>query len=183
MQIKRVGFHNREIKSMYFEAFPKRERMPFPLMVMMSGLWNTQFLAFYEGERPVGMIYLAKNFRMVFIMFFAVEKTLRSKGYGSEMLREIKKRFPRKKIVVSIEPTDDGEEINARRKVFYLRNSFRETGWKMCLGGTEQEILSVGDFKKREFISFLAHYSNGTLWPKIWRKENEVKEWNSSQND
>ena len=39
--------HKNEIKQLYEAAFPKTERMPFPLMLIMSCLWHTEFLAYY----------------------------------------------------------------------------------------------------------------------------------------
>lgn len=104
MVIKKVGFKNKEIKRIYFDSFPKNERMPFPMMVAMSGLWNTDFLGFYENEAPCGFVYLSNIGKTVFVMFLAVEKSLRSKGYGSAILDEIKNRYPDKKIIISIEP-------------------------------------------------------------------------------
>lgn len=41
--VKSVRLSDRDIKRIYFDAFPKNERMPFFLMVLMSKLWNTQF--------------------------------------------------------------------------------------------------------------------------------------------
>lgn len=82
LRTQKVKIINTDIKRIYFEAFPKRERMPFPLMVAMSKLWNTQFFSFYDSEIPCGFIYLASNRSIVFVMFFAVDKFLRSKGYG-----------------------------------------------------------------------------------------------------
>jgi GNAT superfamily N-acetyltransferase len=133
--------------------------MSFLLMIAMSKLWNTKFLALYDNDTPYGFVYLAKNKKLVFIIFFAVDKSLRSHGYGSEILAEIKRMYPSKKIIVSIEPCSpesDDIQIRIRRKNFYLRNGFKETGWQMKLNGVEQEILVAnGDFRKRQFIAFL----------------------------
>ncbi len=49
--IEKVKLSNRDIKRIYFDAFPKSERMPFFMMVAMSKLWNTQFLSFYDGDK------------------------------------------------------------------------------------------------------------------------------------
>ena len=51
MQIKKVRFRNSDVKSIYFDSFPKNERMPFSMMVAMSKLWNTDFLSFYDGDK------------------------------------------------------------------------------------------------------------------------------------
>ena len=173
MFIQKVRLADKKIKQIYEDSFTKNERMPFVLMVAMSKLWNTEFLSFYENDIPCGFIYFAKNSRIVFIMFFAVSEDMRSKGYGTLILNEIKKMYPSEKIIVSIEPCleqSSDEELCIRRKNFYLRNGFRESGYNMRLNKTDQEILVAnGDFNKRQFISFFAHYSNGTVWPKIWK--------------
>lgn len=40
------------------------------------------------------------------------------------------------------------------------------------LPGVDQEILICsGPFDKGEFRLFFVLYSNGTVWPKIWRQE------------
>lgn len=172
LRVEKVKLNNSRVKHIYKDAFPAKERMPFPMMVAMSKLWNTSFLAFYEGDTLCGFIYLAKNRKMVFVMFFAVDQKLRSKGYGSVILKEIGKRYSDKKIIISIEPCDEGVtdiDIRRRRKDFYMRNGYVETGYRMKLSGVEQEIIIAnGSFSKNEFRRFFAVYSNGTVWPRIW---------------
>lgn len=172
--IEKVKLSNRDIKRIYFDAFPKNERMPFFMMVAMSKLWNTQFLSFYDGDIPCGFAYFALNRKIVFVMFLAVDESFRSKGYGSAILMEIKNRYPDKKIIISIEPCDDSApdiELRKRRKEFYKRNGYNETGYMIKLSGVKQEIIITnGDFDKKEFLLFFILYSNGTVWPKIWMK-------------
>ena len=98
IRVKKVRLNSTDIKRIYFEAFPKKERMPFPMMVAMSKLWNTQFFSFYDGDVPCGFIYLASIGKIVFVMFFAVDKALRSKGYGSAILQDIKNKYPEKRL-------------------------------------------------------------------------------------
>ena len=72
---------------------------------------------------------------------------------------EIKNRYPEKQIIVSIEPCDDSApdiEIRKKRKAFYKRNGYYETGYMIKLSGKEQEIMITnGDFDKKEFFCFL----------------------------
>ena len=177
LKTKNVKLKSTDVKRIYFEAFPPKERMPFPLMVAMSKLWNTQFWSFYDGDTPCGFVYLAHSGKLVFVMFFAVERSLRSKGYGSAILREVKSRYPDKKIIISIEPCDARAPdigLRKRRKAFYLRNGYQETGYFMKLNGVVQEIIITGgQFVKGEFRRFLARYSNGIMWPKIWKQSVE----------
>lgn len=174
MQIKKVGFRSSDVKNIYFESFPKTERMPFSMMVAMSKLWNTDFLSFFDDDKLCGFVYLAHNRKIVFVMFLAVDKTLRSKGYGSAILQEIQNRYPNKKIIISIEPCDNNApdiDLRTRRKGFYMRNGYKETGHRMKLNGVVQEILiSNGEFDKKQFRIFFALYSNGTMWPRIWKQ-------------
>lgn len=107
-------------------------------------------------------------------MFLAVDKTLRSKGYGSAILQDIQNKYPEKKIIISIEPCDNDApdtELRTRRKDFYMRNKYKETGYMMKLNGIIQEIIiSNGEFDKKQFLTFFAVYSNGTMWPRIWKQ-------------
>ena len=175
IQTRKVTLNHADIKRIYFEAFPRKERMPFPLMVAMSKLWNTQFFGFYDSGIPCGLIYLALNRKIVFVMFLAVDKRLRSNGYGSAILRQIKEKYSGKKIILSIEPCDDGVldmALRKRRKAFYIRNGYQETGYRMKLNGVVQEILIAnGKFVKKEFRSFFTFYSNGSMYPKIWKEK------------
>ena len=165
---------NADVKNIYFDSFSKKERMPFLMMAAMSKLWNTEFLGFYDEDILCGFAYLAHNSKIVFVMFLAVDKTLRSKGYGSAILQDIQNKYPEKKIIVSIEPCDkDAPDIGLRlrRKDFYIRNGYKETGYMMRLNGIVQEIIiSNGEFDKKQFRAFFAAYSNFTVWPKIWKK-------------
>lgn len=168
-----VKLNNAGVKRIYLDAFPKEERMPFPMMVAMSKLWNTNFWAFYNEDVLCGFVYMAMNRSLVFIMFFAVNKALRSQGYGSAILQEISKKYPNKKIIISIEPCDKHApdlKIRKMRKAFYLKNGYQETGYKVKLNGVVQDIIiKNGEFSRKEFRSFFAVYSNGTVWPQIWK--------------
>lgn len=172
LKVRKVKLKSKDVKAIYFDLFPPNGRLPFCMMVVMSKLWNTKFLSFYDNDKLCGFIYFAVQFKQVFLMFFAVDKELRSKGYGREILNELKKLYPMKKMIVTIEygNTDKTKE-QERRKRFYLNNDFKETGYLIRMGGVEQEILvRNGQFSKVKFRAFLALYSNGILWPKIWKK-------------
>jgi len=173
LKVKKVSLNSKDVKAVYFDSFPPNERMPFWMMEAMSKLWNTGFLSFYDNDKLCGFIYYAVQFSQVFVMFFAVNRELRSKGYGSEILNELQKLYPAKTVIVSIEHSNNDKtgELE-RRKRFYLRNGFKETGYLIRLKGVEQEILvRNGQFSKSRFRAFLALYSNGTLWPKIWKSD------------
>ena len=181
MQIgmRNVKLCDREVARIYREAFPKGERMPFPMMVAMAKLPQTQFWAAYEGETCIGLVYLALGPTLVFLMFLAVDRPFRSKGYGSAILREIGRCYPDRKVFVSIEPCDECSPdltIRQKRKAFYLRNGYRETGHHIQLAGKWQELLLAnGSFDSSELRSFFLRYSNGTMRPKIQKSQDATE--------
>lgn len=174
LRVERLIFskNKREVKRIYMQAFPKEERMPFSLMLGMSLLWNTQFMAFYDGDILCGLIYMATIGKTSFIMFFAVDEKLRCKGYGGRILAKVQELYPKNKIIISIEPCNveaENKQLRLRRKNFYKRNGYSETGYFMKLAGMEQEILvKNGVFQKSQFRLFFMLYSNLTMYPKIW---------------
>lgn len=174
LRVEKIAKSKRkEIKDIYTASFPKEDRMPFGMMLIMSYLWNTEFLSFYDGETLCGFVYMAKIRKLTFIMFLAIAENLRSKGYGSGILNKIQSMHANNKIVISIEPCDkdaDDIEQRLRRKKFYTDNGYAETGYFIKLGGKKQEIIiKNGTFDKREFMLFFMQYSNFTLIPKIWK--------------
>ncbi len=166
-----------EVKDIYVSSFPKEDRMPFALMLMMSYLWNTEFLAFYNDKLLCGFVYMATIGKQSYVMFFAVKENLHAKGYGSYILEIIQSMHLNNKIIISIEPCDESTEDyeqRVRRKNFYLKNGYLETGYFMKLGGKKQEILiKNGLFNKLQFILFFMLYSFCAVIPKVWRYDNK----------
>ena len=57
-----------------------------------------------------------------------------------------------------------------RRRQFYLRNGYAQTGYLVELSGQKQEILlQNGDFDPEECFAFFQKYSNGAMRPPIFR--------------
>lgn len=177
LKAEKVTFKNRKrVKEIYVSSFPKEERMPFLLMLLMSKMKNTKFLCFRnEGKDVCGLAYLGAVNHVTFIMFLAVSKTARSKGYGSCMLKSIELLYPENKIIVSIERCDENVvdiEKRIRRKKFYIKNGYQETGYLVKLPNILQEVLiKNGEFDEEEFSSFFKKYSNGAMKPKIMKKD------------
>ena len=175
LRVENVLFSKRkkEIKQIYMSSFDKRDRMPFSMMVAMSCLWNTEFLAFYDGDVLCGFVYMATIGRQSFLMFFAVDESLRSKGYGSRILDCVSKRHPKSTIVVSIEPCNQPEAddiaMRLRRRDFYIRNGFNITDYYMKFGKIQEILVKGGVFSKPRFRLFFALYTNLTMYPKIWK--------------
>ena len=91
LEIKKVKLSNKNVKKIYLDAFPKKERIPFFMMVLLTKITHTEFLAFYDKDLLCGLVYSATIGNITYIIFFAVDKDIRSKGYGSKILDEMQK--------------------------------------------------------------------------------------------
>ena len=176
LKVKHVLFckDKKKVKEIYFSAFPKKERMPFGFMLVLSCLPTTKFLAYYDEGTVCGFLYYGKVGRQVFVMFFAVDEQLRSSGYGSEILSMLHKKYPKCQITVSIDPPIEGtsdSEIRQRRKQFYQRNGFIDSEYDIKLNGMMQQVLvSGGAFSKTRFSAFLLAYSCLAIIPRLRRR-------------
>lgn len=175
LEVKKVKLSNKNVKKIYIDSFRKEERMSFFMMVLLTKITPTEFLAFYDNSQLCGFTYLSTIKNITFIMFLAVDKNLRSKGYGSKILEKIQERYPNQKIVISIERCDvdaTNKKDRIRRKKFYLKSGYIDTGYFIELSKIEQElIIKNGVFDKEELYNFFVKYSNGVMKPRIWKKE------------
>lgn len=175
LRVRNVSRKSRRVKEIYLASFPKKERMPFWSMRLMAKMTATRFWEFSDGDTVCGFAYLGMAEGISFLMFLAVDPSLRSRGYGGRILEEIRRRCSPDKILVSIERCAEGADNlsqRRRRREFYLRNGYEPTGFCIELSGVEQEILIRGGvFDPDEFAAFFKAYSNGTMHPRIWREE------------
>lgn len=172
MELSEVtGKNAKAVKAIYHAAFPKEERMPFWTMRLLAKMPTTQLLAFYEGGTLCGFAYVGLGEKVAFLMFLAVDQALRSQGHGSAILQALRERYPHHKHVVSIELCGEGvpnREQRLRRKAFYLRNGYQETGWQITLSKLPQEVLVAnGEFSPQELRDFFQSYSNRTMHPPL----------------
>ena len=83
----------KQIKQLYFSAFPSEERAPFYLMIKRTKRENVDFLAIYCEKKWVGMIYIINYLDLSYVFYFALDDSQRGQGIGSAVLREIRKLY------------------------------------------------------------------------------------------
>ena len=138
------------------EAFPEEERCALrDLLASGAEVWRIGA----EGD-PAGFIVVRIRNNIVYLAYLAIRADLRSGGIGGEALRELIRMNPDKQVVVEFEAPDErcaDNPIRIRRKGFYLRNGFYETGWYTRYDGTEFEIgCSRPDFDSEGFLELSA---------------------------
>ena len=159
------------------EAIPENERNSLEDLFGTGADGNLEILEICADGEPAGFLAVRRYGRIRYLAYFAVRKDLRSRGIGSEALRLLAGREPECAIVVEYEapgPDSSPEDLRVRRKNFYLRNGFYETGWNTFYDDTEFEIGCTDPvFDEKAFGDFADYL--GTIVsdhiPKPYRKE------------
>ncbi len=171
---KRVSIFHRNLKNahtLFLAAFPKVERMPFAFLMFMSLLPDIHYRSYYDGKTFVGTAFYVEFKHIVYLVYLAVDDSLRSKGYGSMILTLIKEDYPDRDIVLMIEPPDDAApnaEQRQKRYDFYTRNGILDTGIIGHRNELTMLIMSTQvPFQEKELIDFFKHYH---MMPELIRK-------------
>ena len=118
-----------KIKKLYISAFPKDERLPWFVLRLSALRKDIRLHAYLDGDTFCGFTHSVTRHGLHFLLFFAVEESLRSRGYGSAILSALKQEH--KTLVLNIEPLNpDAPDFPQRqnRYRFYRRNGFYDTG-------------------------------------------------------
>ena len=137
------------VKGLLERAFPKNEQ--FPMFLLRLRAWSSyvHFLAYYDGDDFCGFTYTVENEDMVFVLYLAVNDEIRSKGYGTAILADLKARASGRGVALNIEPLDPhavNSEQRERRLEFYRRNGFVSTDYNLIDGGDRKMIKSLFEY-------------------------------------
>ena len=150
--------HNRfwrEINNLAKEAFPPEEYLAPIELVRMSKANNFDFLLLTDDEQFEGFMVVQTHRNLAYLFFLAIDSSCRSKGYGSYAIEALKEAYPEKKQVVDFEMLDekaDNYEQRKKRRNFYLRNGYKETGLFLSYLDVDYEVFCMeDDFDVEEF--------------------------------
>lgn len=158
------------------EAFPECERNSLDDMYASDTADIIEILGIYDDNAIVGFFIVRKYKNIRYLAYFAVSQDKRSAGIGSQALKFLMERYPYAQIVTEFETPDDSCDNNAmrlRRRDFYLRNGFYETGWYSFYDDTEFTIAcSEPVFDKEGFERFTSYLSSivPDHIPKLYQK-------------
>lgn len=157
--------HNKNIKKLYNEAFPKEERVPLWLLKILAKKENVKFYGIYDNEKFIGLSYNIYHKDIVFIFYLAIDSNLRGQGYGSKVLELIKQKYNNHRIILNIEEMDKNSknyEQRIKRKEFYKRSGFYDLDFTVKEAGVVYETLCYNKDKKQvgkeEYMEFMKKY-------------------------
>lgn len=123
------------------EAFPPEEYFPPEKIIKIE---DFKLYALYNGRLFVGF-FVAKTLKnMAYLFYLAIDSNIRSKGYGKQALEGFKKLYKDYQLVLDIELIDEkakNKEQRIKRKNFYIKNGYKETGKGIYYFGVHYEIL------------------------------------------
>ena len=139
-----------EIKVLYLKAFKKEVRMEFDYLEHFPFV---EVEAFFEGDEFVGFAHVILVKRFLNVLYLAVKEQFRGKGYGSEMLSLLKRKYSDKVIMLDIE--NGGTLVDKKRKDFYLKNNFCENNLFYAYNDVDYEVLSYNGKVEEKDLRYL----------------------------
>lgn len=140
------------------EAFPPEEYLPPWKLAQMAQADSFDFLALLDGDTFVGFMAVQTYADMAYLFFLAIDAPCRGRGYGSRAIETLRTAYPGKTHTVDFEAPDDTAPNQAqrqKRRSFYLRNGYRETGLFLSYLGVDYEVFCTSSFDANTFKSLL----------------------------
>lgn len=145
-----VTYKNRNaalVKSLFLSSFPRAEQTPFWFLMFRSRFSDTEFISYWDEGVFCGAVFIIEHEKQAFVFYLAVNETVRSKGYGSQILADIEKRYAGRTLMLDIEHTDRtaaNYEQRKKRKMFYRKNGYVSSGFGVRSEGVSYEIMVKG---------------------------------------
>lgn len=137
------------------EAFPPEEYLAPEKLVQMAQAEHFDFWALTDNDLFIGFMVVQTYHNLAYLFFLAIDSNCRSKGYGSHAIETLKASYPGKKQVVDFEMLDKtaaNYSQRKKRKDFYLRNGYRETGLFLSYYGVDYEVMCMDNqFEPAEY--------------------------------
>ena len=136
------------IRLLYESAFPPDERMPFERVLQKRDAGVMQLLSVEnEDGEFLGFVNITLCLDVLALNYFAILPEKQGRGYGTEVIIALKKRYSERSIVIDIE--DDGVECDnlaqrKRRRAFYERLGFFAMPYRLKIFGVPSLIMSSG---------------------------------------
>lgn len=137
------------------EAFPPEEYLAPDTLVEMSKEDSFDFWALTDKDTFIGFMVVKTYKDLAYLFFLAIAPAYRAKGYGSRAIETLRALYPDKKQIVDFEAQDKtapNNEQRIKRRQFYLKNGYKETGLFLSYLGVDYEVFCMdGDFEPQEF--------------------------------
>lgn len=173
-EITRKSRFWQQINALAKEAFPPEEYLAPDKLVEMSLADNFDFLALTDGDTFIGFLVVQTYKNLAYLFFLAIEPSYRGKGYGSCAIETLWALYPRKTHIVDFEMQDEtapNNEQRIKRRQFYLKNGYKETGLFLSYLDVDYEVFCMGsDFEPQEFKDMMNEIQVEGFEPEYFNK-------------
>lgn len=144
-----------EVNILAKEAFPPEEYLSPAALVDMASENGFDLLALIDRDSFVGFMVVKTYKTLAYLFFLAIKASCRSQGYGSRAIATLKAEYPNKKHTVDfemIDPFASNYDQRVKRRDFYLRCGYQETGLFLSYLGVDYEVFCMDSmFDPEEF--------------------------------
>lgn len=154
LKVNQGNLYLKEIEKLYLNSFPSYERIEFK-EILDKKFPNSQLYALLENEDLIGMTYLSQYKEFLYVIYLAIEEKIQNKGYGSNALEKISKKYKDKTMVLCVEKPIKEECVESRRIQFYTKNGFSIANIEFECLGQSYYVMHKGDLDIDNFIEFL----------------------------
>ena len=147
-----------KINEIYEEAFPPAERKLTLEQMLSLPTFKLDVNAYYCDGKVIGMSVLQDIGSFVYLLFFAVDKNVRSGGFGGRILDRIIEDCGGRPLIFSIEdPAEEcaNKEQRVKREAFYFKHNCVHTGYKFARPEFGSTFLLMSSSKMDDY-SFIA---------------------------
>ena len=146
----------KDVSRLLESAFPIDERPPTKYFFKSLEKKENKLFAYYNKDTFVGFTFLSFYQDVCYIFFLAVSPTERHKGYGGEIIEDIKKTYPDLVLLLCFEEVDPkypNYEERVNRRHFYYSHGFKPNNLKTNEYGVIYETAYIGSHQ----VSFTSY--------------------------
>lgn len=174
MTLKRVKSslpEYKQIKALYHNAFPPEERPPFFILMAKKGSDNVDFWGIYADNKWVGLAYVISKGKLSYLFYLAVSEAERGKGYGSAIIRTIRRMYDGQQLFLALEVLDEAApnyDERVKRRNFYMHNGLKPVDCQITEGGVTYDVMGTSEhLETKKYIEMMNEYS-GRLFSHIY---------------
>ncbi len=168
-QVTKTDAGDEQLRQLYETAFPKEEQIPWDDLMHLVEEMHLDFTTYYEADELIGFTIVYPRPSFNWYWYFAVKEELRGKGYGQQILTQLKEHYKGQSCVLDMESPRqlcDNSELRKRRHAFYLRNGFRDTHVYRYFDEIEMTIMMMGEgeFTLHDWDDIVAELRKHWTW-------------------
>ena len=135
MELRRVEKNDYQyVKALYTEAFPSEERAPFWLLAKRAKQCRGDFWLICDGKISIGLAYVVTDNGLAYVFYYAIEKALRGKGYGTAALKSIIEKYKKYRLFLALEnwcEDCENKQQRIKRHECYLNCNLHDLPYKL----------------------------------------------------